>query len=78
MASSGLQVHNDFHVGLPPGINPQVRPQPLPALGPFLEKRLLACNRRHFLKTANASRPGGSHGKPLAVPGQNVIPDQKE
>ena len=62
MAPSGLQAHNQNHAGLPPGINPQVRPQCSPRWGRFLRGDYFRVNRRHFLRTASASRPSGSHG----------------
>ena len=86
MAPSGLQAHNQNHAGLPPGINPQVRPQCSPRWGRFLRSGDLRVtegifqertSKNELPRTASASRPSGSHGKPPAA-ATGVIPGQKE
>ena len=40
MVRGGLLAHSQNHVGLPPGINPHVRPQCSPRWGRFFGKRI--------------------------------------
>src|SRR5882757_3859283 len=68
MAPSGLQAHNQNHAGLPPGINPQVRPQCSPRWGRFLRGDYFAVTEGIFQeprapqgRAARTEAAGGSH-----------------
>ena len=56
MAPSGLQAHNQNHAGLPPGINPQVRPQCSPRWGRFLRSGDLRVTEGIFQERTSKNR----------------------
>jgi len=68
MAPGGLQTHNQNHAGLPPGINPKVRPQCSPRWGRFLRGDYLPATEGIFQapraphgRAARTGARGGGH-----------------